>query len=257
MSGSGIPDTDNQIEFEDMIIFAMNYDIDLSKIDSQPIGGNPIAMFSWTEVTENVYALVLLDQCQDLKGLRLRADLPAGSVAALSAGDLLAGQETPYFLKNIPAHGLDVGLALLGPTMRIVGQGELFRVTLDGDHELGDLDIEVRSASNQPVEFNLEGASEITEIPTRFALSANYPNPFNPTTNIDFSLPASERVRLAIYGADGRRIASLVDGPMPAGNHTVTWTGRSDSGELVASGVYFVRIEAGSFGQTRKMTLLK
>ena len=88
-------------------------------------------------------------------------------------------------------------------------------------------------------------------------LSANYPNPFNPMTKIDFALPEPQHVQLAVFGIDGRRVATLKNESMPAGNYTVTWMGRDDQGELVASGIYFYRIQAGDFSQIQKMTLLK
>ncbi len=88
-------------------------------------------------------------------------------------------------------------------------------------------------------------------------LSQNIPNPFNPTTTIRFSLPASERVGLAIYAADGSLVRMLVDGVQPRGSHEVTWDGRDSAGNAVGSGVYFYRLTAGKFTDSRKMLLLK
>ena len=85
----------------------------------------------------------------------------------------------------------------------------------------------------------------------------NYPNPFNPVTRIDFELPATEKVEISVFGLDGRRIVKLMDGALPAGRHSVIWTGRNEQGEIVASGTYFYRLKAGSFTKTCKMTLLK
>ncbi len=105
----------------------------------------------------------------------------------------------------------------------------------------------------------------ITEdIPTSFALSANYPNPFNPTTSIQFALPEDSHVSLKIYDALGQKIRNLVDDVRSAGFSMVQWDGRNDDGEPAASGVYLYRIEANaigdpgrSFTQLRKMVLLK
>ena len=88
-------------------------------------------------------------------------------------------------------------------------------------------------------------------------LEQNVPNPFNPETTIRFSLPAGERVALAVYSADGALVRTLVDGIQPAGSHDVTWDGRDASGRAVSSGVYFYRMAAGKFTETRKMVLLK
>jgi hypothetical protein len=86
---------------------------------------------------------------------------------------------------------------------------------------------------------------------------ANYPNPFNPTTEISFNLPVMSNVRLDVYNIVGQKVTTLVDGPMQPGPHSVTWNGMSDSGEPIASGMYFYRLEAGNYSESRKMLLLK
>jgi uncharacterized lipoprotein YddW (UPF0748 family) len=95
-------------------------------------------------------------------------------------------------------------------------------------------------------------------IPTEFFLSQNYPNPFNPTTTILFSLPQQGRVELRIYDMLGREVATLLDGKeINPGNYRVQWNGRNQYGESVATGIYFYRIVAGGFIQSKKMILLK
>jgi 1,4-alpha-glucan branching enzyme len=94
-------------------------------------------------------------------------------------------------------------------------------------------------------------------IPTEFALDQNYPNPFNPTTTIRFQLPQSSFVRLMVYDLLGREVAKLVEGGVNAGLHVASWDGRRSDGLQVGSGVYFYRLEAGSFSQIMKMLLLK
>jgi len=85
-----------------------------------------------------------------------------------------------------------------------------------------------------------------------FALSQNYPNPFNPSTQIRFTLQSSHVTRLTVYDVLGREVATLVDGPMAAGSHTVNF----DASNLT-SGVYVYKLEAGGEVRTRRMTLLK
>ena len=97
-----------------------------------------------------------------------------------------------------------------------------------------------------------DGHADQPGLPTQFALHQNYPNPFNPSTEISFSLPEACAVRLEVYNVLGQRVASLVDGRMDAGAHTVTW----DATE-VSSGVYLYHLQAGEFSETRKMMLLK
>jgi hypothetical protein len=94
-------------------------------------------------------------------------------------------------------------------------------------------------------------------IPTAYALNANYPNPFNPTTNISFALPIDSRVSLKIYNVAGQLVRTLVNETMAAGIHTVTWDGANSNGEKVASGIYFYKINAGDFSKTMKMVMTK
>ena len=94
-------------------------------------------------------------------------------------------------------------------------------------------------------------------LPSAFALEANYPNPFNPTTTIRYSLPVSTSVELAIYNTVGQKIVTLASGRESAGYQAVTWDGRDDSGNTVASGIYIYRLTAGSFQQSAKMILMK
>jgi len=89
-------------------------------------------------------------------------------------------------------------------------------------------------------------------LPDKFELAQNYPNPFNPATTIKFTLPSADRVELAVFDVQGRRVASLLDQQLEAGEHSVHFDGAH-----LASGVYFYRIQTGKFTATKKMTLVK
>jgi hypothetical protein len=88
-------------------------------------------------------------------------------------------------------------------------------------------------------------------------LLPNRPNPFNPATEIHFTLARTERVRIAVYDVTGRLVAGLEDGAREAGAHHVTWNGRDDAGRPVPSGAYYVRLETLRGRDTRKIMLLK
>jgi hypothetical protein len=90
------------------------------------------------------------------------------------------------------------------------------------------------------------------EMPVAFTLGQNLPNPFNPTTVINFAIPQTARVRLTVYNMLGQEVAVLVDGNLNAGNHTAVFDARG-----LSSGLYFYSIDSGKFHQVRKMTLLK
>jgi hypothetical protein len=95
-------------------------------------------------------------------------------------------------------------------------------------------------------------AVESDKLPTEFRLHQNYPNPFNPSTKITFALPKTSHVVLTIVDALGRVQAVLVDGEKPAGTYTAEWNAAN-----VPSGIYFYRLQAGQFVETKKMILLK
>jgi hypothetical protein len=103
---------------------------------------------------------------------------------------------------------------------------------------------------------NLTG-DETPQVPGASYLAQNFPNPFNPTTKIVFGLAAPADVSLRIYDAAGRLVRMLVEGARPAGNYSELWDGRDSGGRAVASGIYFYRLTAGAFTQTRKMALLR
>ena len=93
--------------------------------------------------------------------------------------------------------------------------------------------------------------------PLQYALHANYPNPFNPSTTICYSLVDAQHTKLIVFNALGQTIRTLVNEPQTAGIHTVRWDGRNALGEQVSSGVYFYRLEAGTFVKTKRMMLLE
>jgi hypothetical protein len=94
-------------------------------------------------------------------------------------------------------------------------------------------------------------------VPARYSLSDNYPNPFNPSTTIKFTMPTSGRVKLSIFDLQGRLVSTLVDEEYPVGRHEVIWKGRDNSSRSVSSGTYFYRITTKGFVETKKMLLLK
>ncbi len=98
----------------------------------------------------------------------------------------------------------------------------------------------------------LVGIDARRENPTDYRLSQNYPNPFNPSTTIEYALPASGVVTLKVYNVLGEIVAILADGFETAGNHFANLNARG-----LASGIYFYRLNAGSYVETRKMVLLK
>ena len=94
-------------------------------------------------------------------------------------------------------------------------------------------------------------------IPNDYALMNNYPNPFNPSTNIEFALPEPGNVRLEIYNTLGQLVRVLADAQYSAGLHTLVWNGKDDSGNSVGSGIYLYRMISNNFAKAKQMVLAK
>ncbi|MDD2332462.1 MAG: chitobiase/beta-hexosaminidase C-terminal domain-containing protein, partial [Candidatus Cloacimonetes bacterium] len=116
---------------------------------------------------------------------------------------------------------------------------------------------EYESAASNSVLVNWT-ANEDTSAPgLQTALQGNYPNPFNPSTTIKYSLKEASAVELGIFNLKGQKICSLVNGILPSGNHTVTWNGQDAKGSTMPSGIYYLRLETRQGTSTRKIMLMK
>ncbi len=114
------------------------------------------------------------------------------------------------------------------------------------------------------------GESDIVEVPFTYTgldagnvivavtkLNGNYPNPFNPVTNIAYSIKEAGKVTLHVYNIKGQLVKTLVNDVRETGNYTVTWNGRDNTNKSVASGVYFYKMKAQNYNNTKKMILMK
>ncbi len=133
---------------------------------------------------------------------------------------------------------LHVALARLGPLQQLVGLPVAQAVAM----ALGD-----RTHVND---------TRLAK-PQAFVLQQNYPNPFNPATEIRYYLPRATPVELAVFDVQGRKIRTLVQGQQAVGEKAVVWDGADDHNRAVPSGIYFYRLRAGAFQETRKMILLQ
>jgi hypothetical protein len=102
-------------------------------------------------------------------------------------------------------------------------------------------------------------AIEVTAlfIPTEYVLSQNYPNPFNPSTTFTYDVPEVSDVTIRVYSLLGKEVRTLYSKQQMPGRYTEVWDGTDNSGRKLASGVYFLRMQAGSFSKLRKMTLIR
>jgi hypothetical protein len=99
--------------------------------------------------------------------------------------------------------------------------------------------------------------SQDSNVPQEFTLDQNFPNPFNPSTRIRFTIPQTGEVKLSVFDLLGREVKLLYQGVLNAGEHTLTWDSRNPLGEAAPSGVYICRLIQGDRQITRKMLLLR
>jgi hypothetical protein len=158
----------------------------------------------------------------------------------LSVNNIVTSEVKPMQVLTIEVSWKPLQAGILNDTLKIY-------------HNLKDV--------SNPVIVNLEGtASELTGIlddhiksaPLEFKLQQNYPNPFNPATKIKYSIPNQESVSLKVFDSLGREVKTLVNEEKPAGSYQVEFNAAN-----LSSGIYFYRIQAGSFNQVRKMLLIK
>lgn len=109
----------------------------------------------------------------------------------------------------------------------------------------------------QPAETAPATDEWATETPTAFTLAQNFPNPFNPSTEIGFTLPEASNVKISVFDSIGREIRVLTEGAYDAGEHRVTWDGRDQQGQPVATGTYLYQLRAGNQAFTRTMVMVK
>jgi len=135
----------------------------------------------------------------------------------------------------------------------------------------GDVILSANTIAIKPLFFVIEGGklqvvsgappvsveTENPIVPDEFIVYQNFPNPFNPETEIHFALPKNGHVVVNIYNTLGQKIGTLIDTQYAAGFHSVRWTGKDRNGSPVSSGVYLYEIQVGEFSQVRKMSLIR
>ena len=101
------------------------------------------------------------------------------------------------------------------------------------------------------------GIKEINETPGKFILYQNYPNPFNPSTNIKYQIPNSKFVTLKVYDVLGKEVETLVNEMQSAGTYEISWNARNGVSAAYSSGIYYYKLVAGNYTDTKKMILIK
>jgi uncharacterized repeat protein (TIGR01451 family) len=113
------------------------------------------------------------------------------------------------------------------------------------------------SEASNVVDVTIDYTDADDDIPAVTSLTGNYPNPFNPTTNISYQLSHPDEIEVVVYNLTGQKVRTLVKSHQKAGYHLVEWNGKDDSGSSVSSGIYFYEMKTDEFSKIKKMILLK
>ncbi len=259
------PATDNNVNFEDLMVTAINYNL-VSK-QSPPIGAthNEIVLKVGPlgEVGDICEVELYMYADGQIQGLSIPLDWNRDVVEPIGvqAGSLLPEQGGNYMVLT-PGSGI-VDAALLGVrSAGISGEGLLatvrFRVLTGGEADISLLEIVARDATNQAVVCEGTVTTDTPSVQVaNSVLRAAVPNPFNPSTELSFVLAREGKVTLSVYSLRGRLVRTLINEQMTAGPHMLTWNGTDDAGQTVSSGSYLVRLVAPDRVQNRQITLVK
>ena len=265
----GIPEPDDFLNFEDLIIFAMNYGVVAPKI--VPFLSEPadealalsLAQLTSSPDGEVQVALRLEGNMGEVKGISTAITFDPAQLEFVSArlSDAMASPIAETFFWSGTEEGkVLMDLAVLGTGVTIGGSGEIAVLTFrapTGEYSLGFEEALLRGAENEDLTAELEGLESRPEMPTVFRLAQNVPNPFNPKTTVAYEVPQESAVSIRVYDVTGRLVTTLVDGTVEPGRYSVEWDGTAGNGESVGSGVYFCVMETPVYSSTQKMTLLK
>jgi hypothetical protein len=271
----GIPMPDDVVDFEDLMILAMNY----GKVSPLGTSGGLIALSEAVPLGEQVsfrmvlisrdeetstYAVMMENNAEVLKGFSLKVAYGAGNaLESVTASREMTGKGSDHFFGVIERESgvVELCAAALGVDAPFAYTGEVARVVVreqtTGAVQLKTVDL--RDLNNNKDEVTLPGqGGETPFVPVTTALMQNHPNPFNPTTTITFDVAVAGDVRIEIYDVSGTLVRTLVNGSQGVGRHVATWDGRDGTGNQVHTGVYFCRMTApGYTSQAKKMLLLK
>ena len=264
----GLPLPDGLLEFEDLVICALNYtgtgtmpllvagakagtsmpDALQLRVPELPAVGEVFFVPVWAGGGGRIHAL----------GLDLGFDPARVEILGVEAGSLLDAQPARSLVLSPRPGRIDV--ALLGGERGLAGEGELVRVRCRriaaGDPGLVLAHADARDGTNRAVE--LGGAAPPTRpAPSVTQLAPARPNPFRGTVTLAFQLATAGPAELSLYSVDGRRVRTLARGAHEAGEYVLTWDGRDDQGAQAPTGVYYVRLVCSAGRLMRSVTYVR
>jgi hypothetical protein len=284
--GKGIPSPDGQIDFLDLVPFSMNFGttgqnsystqptergtkdnlnepvvVKVLRVDPFPINVGDEFSVSVSLAGSGVEGVRALET-------RLCFDGEILELLTTEADSVDVKDGIPFTsIRTIPGECETVGIAAaaIGENGHLAGAGTVarFRFLWKNVHAatasitLQNTRVAAINGLPRDAESQRLDLTALNAIPICYALYQNFPNPFNPTTQIRFDLADNAFTRLDIFNCLGQHVATLMNEQKAAGTYTVNWNGRNDRGTMMAAGVYIYRMQAGKYVASRKMVLLK
>ncbi len=255
----GLPDTDDSIQFEDLILFAINFG-QVSK-PAPPVDGEDLLVVRVPELPAAGDLVVSLDMTASgrIQGLSIPLGWDPAVVKPVSlVGGELLDRQTGVGVALAPSPGT-VDVAVFGSALS--GTGTVAQVRFEvlgaGDPGISLGEVTARDGRNQPVELvgSVEGDRRVVPVATRF-LGAS-PNPFRAATRVNFTLAQETPVVARIHSVDGRLVRTLFEGSLGAGERSVSWNGLDANGRPAAAGVYVLQFRAGTLQESRRIVRLR
>ncbi|MEX2115659.1 MAG: T9SS type A sorting domain-containing protein [Bacteroidota bacterium] len=181
------------------------------------------------------------------------------TLETISAGVRVSNQNWQFSFYKVNEQTINVILIRTGLTALEAGQGAVATVQIlaNGSGRILLNKVVIASPDAKSIAATLTNL-EWSELPEETAtLGQNYPNPFNPATTIPYTIEREGAVTLVVYDIAGREIKRVAEGQKPTGSYTAVWNGVDEHGFQVPSGIYLVRLQAGTDVQTKKMTLTR
>jgi hypothetical protein len=259
------PTTDNQIEFEDLVMFAINFEAatkpgrTLPQTNVQEL----LTLVAPAQVAANhdYVAAISLAGSGGLQAISVRLTWnPAVVQPVLASGSAGLGSQGGIAFSAVPG-SLDA--ALLGPhAAGMAGAiGTIsFHAIADGDAEIEIQTIRARNATNQNVPvttYMTVDAPTVSLLPKETSFRGCYPNPVRGSGTFEFALARGGAVDLAIYSVDGRRVRTITSGTREPGVVQLPWDGRDDDGRILPAAVYYARLRTPHASFTRSVVLVK
>ncbi len=268
----------NVVDIDDLSLATGNFDTATGAVSgAQPVFAKAAEMPMISNLDATFEIVNLPDMMK--AGERYTAQVIVRNAADISAYDLTLGYSSAISVNDIvkgsfiseESHSFPIfedGIARLENSVygaySFKGDGVLAEVSFTSNRDgaftsdmLAITGLRVVGSSMIGEDIVISDAVSVDAVPTEFTLKQNFPNPFNPTTTIAYSIPSKSNVELKIYDVLGRHIATLNSGIQEAGNYSIVWNARDDSGNMVSNGMYFYTITAGQYKDSRRMLFLK